>query len=408
MLDLHDDVLRPRRALVLAAVAALILAPVAADAACNPASCDGSFACGFRECVGSSCVTFPNEAGTVCRGAVGVCDRAETCNGNSLSCPSDSKRGSTAVCRAAVDECDGAETCDGVSNDCIAPDVGVAPLITQVAIVDSEARFSNGGTNPLRFFEFRISGNQLCEATIDGAPFSDPLELSPNASGTALGRTVLEFVENPFPSATYEFDINRGAVTGSLPFVAIDPDGAVEILSPAFGATVGGDPTFTLSNQCTNCDIQQLEIIEDVSVGTIATMLTGLPIDAPVEIELGAFSKGLAPLPESRYVFETEAIAGSLVGETFAGDPLQSEFNYVSGRSIRNRLGFSVPEPGRAGVGAAAVVALFAIRRLCGSRLRRAPDSARAHARERRRRAAPGFPAGSPRAAEGAGLGVRR
>jgi hypothetical protein len=408
MLDLHDGVIRPRRALLLAAIAVLFFAPVAADAACNPASCDGFFACGFRECVGSSCVTFPDEAGTVCRGAAGVCDRAETCNGNSLSCPSDSKRGTTAVCRAAVDECDGAETCDGVSNDCTAPDVGIAPLITRVTILDGSVRFPSGGTNVNRFFEFRISGLDLCEATVEGAPFSEPLELSSNESGTALDRTVLEHVENPFPSSTYQFDINRGAVTGSLPYVAFDPDGAVEIPSPASGATLDGDPTFTVSNQCTNCGILELEILDDVSVGTIATMFTTLPIDTPLEIPLGLFSKGLAPLPESRYVFEAEAIAGSLVGGTFAGDPLQSEFNYVSGRSIRNRLIFNVPEPGLAGAGVAAIIALLAIGKLRGSLPPRVPDSARARARGRRRRAAPGFPAGSPPAARGAGRGGRR
>lgn len=408
MLDLHDDVRRPLRALVLATLAALLLAPVAADAACNPGSCDAIFACGFRACVGNSCETFPDETGTVCRGAVGVCDRAETCNGSSLSCPSDSKRGSTAVCRAAVDECDGAETCDGVSNDCTAPDVGIAPLISRVTILDGSLRFPSGATNANRFFEFRISGLNLCEATVEGAPFSSPLELSSNESGTELDRTVLEHVENPFPSSTYQFDINRGAVTGSLPYVAFDPDGAVEIPSPATGATLDGDPTFTVSNQCTNCGIQQLEIIDDVSVETIAMMFTTLPIDTPVEIPLGLFSKGLAPLPESRYVFEAETIAGSLVGGAFAGDPLQSEFNYISGRSIRNRLVFNVPEPGLAGAGAAAVVALVAIRRRRDSRLRRVPSSARAHARGRPRRAGPDFPGGSPPVAERAALGVQR
>ena len=368
MLDLHDDILRPRHALVLAAVAAAIFASFSANAACSPGSCDGFFACGSRECVGSSCVSFPEAAGSVCRGAAGVCDRAETCNGSSLSCPSDTKRSAATVCRPAVDECDGAETCDGVSNDCNAPDVGIAPLITQVTILDSGLRFSDGGTNPNRIFEFHISGNHLCEATVDGAALSSPLELVPIPSGTSLRNGIPYGVENPdrFPNATYQFDVNRGAVTGSLPFLAITPDGPVEILSPAFGATLGGDPAFTVSNQCTNCGIQKLEFIENVAVQTIGTILTTLPIDTPVEIRLGDFSKGLAPLPESHYVFEAEAIAGSLVGETFAGDPLQSEFNYISGRSIRNRLLFDVPEPSLAGAGTAAVAALLGIRRLRG------------------------------------------
>lgn len=365
MLDLPDDALRPRRALVLAALAALVFAPVSADAACNPGSCDRVFACGIRECVGGSCVSFFEDEGSLCRGSAGVCDREETCSGSSLSCPTDRKRSASAICRPAVDECDGAETCDGESNDCNAPDVGVAPLITHVTILDSGVRFSDGGTNPNRFFEVQISGLHLCEATVDGEPLSNPLELVPFDDGTSLQNAIVYGVENPdrFPSATYEFDVNRGAVTGSLPYVAIEPDGPVEIPSPPFRSTLDGDPKFIVSNQCTNCGIQQLEIIEDISVGTISRILTTLPLATPTEIELGDFAKGLAPLPESHYVFQAEAIAGSLVGGTFAGDPLQSEFNYVSGRSIRNRLLFDVPEPGVTGASTAAVAALFAVMR---------------------------------------------
>jgi hypothetical protein len=371
MLDrVHVDVLRMRRALVLVALAAVIFAPISADAACNPESCDAFFACGTRECVGNSCVIFPESAGTVCRGAAGVCDRAETCNGNSLTCPSDTKRSAATVCRPAVEECDGAEKCDGVSNDCIAPDVGVAPLITQVSILDSELRFADGQTSPLRYFEVRISGDQLCEATVDGTPLPSPMELVPDASGTLVRNIIPHGAENPntFPSATYQFDVNRGAVTGSLPYVAIDPDGPIEIASPAFGAVLSGEPTFTISNQCTNCgSIQRLEISKDVST-RIAETLRDLPIDTPVEIELDDFVSGLGPLAAGSYFFEAEAIAGPLVGEAFEEDPRNNEFFYLSGRSIRNRLVFDVPEPGLAGAGTTAVVALVGIGRLRGSR----------------------------------------
>jgi hypothetical protein len=364
MLDLHDDVRRPRRALVLAAIATAILSPDPVGAACNPASCDAVFACGFRECIDNTCMTFPEPAGSLCRAAAGVCDRAETCNGSSVNCPSDVKRNASTICRPAVDECDGAETCDGVSNACTAPDVGVAPQLSEISIVDGAMRLSTGEVNPNRFFEVRISGEQLCEATVDVDSFFAPFPLV-RISSNLLRNTAVRAATDPVPNSTVHFDINRGAVAGSIPFVAADPDGIVEILSPAFGATLGGNPSFTVSNQCTNCSIQQLEVIEDGSVGTLDTILTALPVDTPVGVGLDDFAPDLAPLPESRYVFEAEAIAGSLVAfATLENDPTQTPFDYLSGRSIRNRLRFDVPEPAASGAGAIALVALLGLGRL--------------------------------------------
>jgi len=55
-------------------------------------------------------------AGTECRPAAGICDKAEDCDGASATCPPDAKR--TDVCRPAVDACDAAESCSGTSNTC--------------------------------------------------------------------------------------------------------------------------------------------------------------------------------------------------------------------------------------------------------------------------------------------------
>ena len=356
---------RRRRVLGVAMLAALLFVSGSADAACDR-SCEAVLACGSSACVGDTCVSFPEPVGTTCRPAAGVCDRAESCNGISIQCPADAKHGSDTVCRPAVDACDGAETCDGVSNACSAPDVGVAPQISLVSILDSSLRFSDGGTNPNRFFEVRIEGEQLCEATVDGDPLFQPLVLSPNSSGTVLRRTT---GGNVIPSATFEFDINRGAVTGSLSYVAADPDGIVEILSPAFGATLGGNPGFVVSNQCSNCAFQQLEVLEDVSIGTLGKVLVDLPIDMPVPIGLADIADDLAPLPQSGYAFEATAIAGSVVAfRAFEGGPPELLFEYVSGRSIRNRLLFEVPEPARGGAGMTALTALLALGRLRAAR----------------------------------------
>jgi hypothetical protein len=253
-----------------------------------------------------------------------------------------------------------------VSNDCTAPDVGIAPLITDVSILDVVGT-TDGSPDTSRIFEVRITGDQLCEATVEGAGLGNPLDLELNTSGTSLGNNVFYSTEDSdrFSSATYHFDINRGAVAGTLPFIAIDPDGPLEILSPAFGATVSADPTFTLSKQCTNCGINTIEIIENVNHETIdffTLAFGGLQTDLQL-------SRELVPLPDGPYLFEATAITGVVhVDETFIGDPNQVEFNYLSGKSIRNRLHFNVPEPGPVGAGTAAVIALLGIGRPRGSR----------------------------------------
>jgi hypothetical protein len=58
----------------------------------------------------------------VCRGALGPCDQAETCNGSSSACPVDSKKPGGTMCKAAGSgihmACDPADRCDGVRTSC--------------------------------------------------------------------------------------------------------------------------------------------------------------------------------------------------------------------------------------------------------------------------------------------------
>ncbi len=85
---------------------------VCCDTACN----GGCGACNLAGHLGT-CTALGN--GTVCRtAAAGGCDVAETCNGSSLTCPSDGFASSSTVCRAAADVCDQAESCPGNSAAC--------------------------------------------------------------------------------------------------------------------------------------------------------------------------------------------------------------------------------------------------------------------------------------------------
>lgn len=82
----------------MAATALAVITPGRAGAACTPASCDATFPCGERTCVGTECVSFFAEAGELCRAAANECDLPESCTGDSLACPTDRKKTNGAPC----------------------------------------------------------------------------------------------------------------------------------------------------------------------------------------------------------------------------------------------------------------------------------------------------------------------
>src|SRR5262249_43236774 len=77
----------------------------------NPCTCDVCNATG----VGTHSA---GNAGTVCRPAAGACDAAESCTGQSTTCPPDGAATSGTPCRPAAGDCDLAEVCDGTSKTC--------------------------------------------------------------------------------------------------------------------------------------------------------------------------------------------------------------------------------------------------------------------------------------------------
>ncbi len=81
-----------------------------------PVTCDDGNVCTVDSCAAATgCVFAPGNGGAVCRGATGVCDVADLCDGVTAACP-DAK--STAVCRPATGDCDVADSCNGIDNDC--------------------------------------------------------------------------------------------------------------------------------------------------------------------------------------------------------------------------------------------------------------------------------------------------
>src|SRR5581483_443850 len=81
----------------------------------GPRTCSGACLTGTCD-PGSGCRPAP--AGTVCRGVAGPCDVAETCDGETGTCPADSFLDASTVCRAAAGPCDVPETCTGGGPAC--------------------------------------------------------------------------------------------------------------------------------------------------------------------------------------------------------------------------------------------------------------------------------------------------
>jgi hypothetical protein len=88
---------------------------VCCNTACNAGTCD---ACSVAAGAPTNGTCAPVAAGTTCRAATGPCDRAETCDGTSLQCPTDARQPGGTLCRAVAGSCDSPETCDGTGTQC--------------------------------------------------------------------------------------------------------------------------------------------------------------------------------------------------------------------------------------------------------------------------------------------------
>jgi hypothetical protein len=333
------------------------------------------FACGFRECVGATCETFPDGAGTLCRSAAGVCDLAESCNGTSLSCPTDRKRSDTSVCRESSDPCDVAERCEGTSNDC-PNDTGNAPEIESIVFLTG-SRLA-GGVLQDHYARVEVRGENLCSGSFS-APAAVQRSLEPETAAPAARLSFFasyadtEPLAADFPSTTYSFEFNGGVAAGTLPFFAVLPaGGSVEILAPADGGFEGSSPIFTLEGHCSNCPIVRFVLESDgVLVGTGSRDGVDFPLDTAVDFPLSHAIHDVLSLPEGHYELRTEAISGPFSGDqTLQGDSSGQFFSYVRGNALTEESAFTVPEPAGGSAAAAAAMTLrWITRRRCRRRV---------------------------------------
>jgi hypothetical protein len=108
-------------------------------AACDsaPLSCgDGTVQTPDEQCDGGACCTANcrfKAMGAECRAAVGGCDVAEKCAGNTGDCPVDTFAATGFPCRAKNGVCDVAETCSGTNGACPADAFVVNSVVCRAA-----------------------------------------------------------------------------------------------------------------------------------------------------------------------------------------------------------------------------------------------------------------------------------
>lgn len=226
-------------------------------------------------------------------------------------------------------------------------------------------------------YEVAVTGQNLVFASITppgGLPLDlvavDPEQLV-YTSGPFASLGLLESVFPPSMSGGYLLSVNLGAETAALDFAPPVPDGDMTVITPANGATVGSQPSFTIANACSNCTEQFASIEDAASQGDLVEIDSQWTAPFPSVIDFAAFGANsgtggsvVSGLPDGDYVFLAAGFNQSPSLESLIPP---DEFAFFPGAYRADEIDFSVPEPGIALLQASALAALA----LLGRRSRR-------------------------------------
>lgn len=210
-----------------------------------------------------------------------------------------------------------------------------------------------------------------------GAAFVVPCENDPDVvlcervdpAPPAAGFASLAALLAAYPAGNWALSVNDGARTATLPFDPQQPNGTVDVTSPANGASnASSTPSVAYQNGCANCGFL-LFLIEDAAtqglVTEIEALRTGPPPLPSGQIAFADFFDG-APvaLSPGDYRLIAGAGAGALGLRNFdQGTGPAYEFQYGGGASLETATTFRVPEPSAAGCAAVATLLALAHRR---------------------------------------------
>ncbi len=155
--------------------------------------------CDVEERCDGSAPTCPADAfaaaGSPCRSAAGDCDPAEACTGTSPQCPADVLAAPGTECRTAADLCDVAETCSGATPDCPANALVPAGTVCRGAQGQCDAIESCSGQDAACPADTAVSDGTTCDdgdACIDDGCVAGACVTSAACSAIDVGATPLD------------------------------------------------------------------------------------------------------------------------------------------------------------------------------------------------------------------------
>ena len=163
-------------------------------------TCRGSVgACDLAETCNGTVTVCPTDnrvgAGTICRSSVGACDLAETCNGSVTVCPADGSRvGAGTICRSSVGACDLAETCNGTATACPTNSarVGAGVICRGSTGACDLAETCNGTVTVCPADSARVGAGVTCRGSVGACDLAE----------TCNGSTTLCPTDNPRPAGS--------------------------------------------------------------------------------------------------------------------------------------------------------------------------------------------------------------
>jgi RHS repeat-associated protein len=174
-------------------------------------------ACDVAETCDGTSLTCPTDAvaplGTVCRPQAGSCDVAETCNGTAKSCPADTFVASGTVCRASAGPCDVAEVCTGSSAACPADSFASSVVICRPSAGACDIAETCTGTSSACPPDELASSTTVCGLPIDSAGLAATCTGTSASCPVSVAEEILGFES----TKGWSFTTTAGTIIGLNP-----------------------------------------------------------------------------------------------------------------------------------------------------------------------------------------------